>query len=281
MIEQQYLRFTIIIIIFISIISGFLSYFVIRYQFYVWELFIDSKIVALMLLLFFLYKKKAIQLSNVKLLLLSWNWKRNILYFFFPLILFAIVIASGVLSKEISLNKLDNTTTLILATLFDIPAVFVFSATSILIEEIFFRGFILSTIQPLRSQLRATMLTSLLWVVYSISEIIGLEEIDALKFITITLFFFSIGTFCSILVGKYKLIWFGYSLRVGLITLSPIILTSLLSETDSFFTTKSFLFYTEGIVFSTLILFGSFILYRDIQKISAPMQEKFEIRNFP
>ena len=276
MINQQYLWLTFVTVISISILSGVLSYFQIPYQFYIWELFIDMKIAALTLLLLFLYKKNAIQISNIKTLLLNWSWKKNILYFFFPLLLFVFVIATGVLLKEITFNKLDNAPTLILATLFDIPAIFVFSVTSLLVEEIFFRGFVLTTIQQLRSQWQGIILTSLLWTVYCFSEIIGLQGITIFKFITALLFFFSIGILCSIIVDKYKSVWFGYSLRIGLITLSPILLTSLLSESDSFFTTESLLFDAEGVIFSILILAVSFILLKTINIIPKLIEEKIE-----
>ena len=277
MIEQKYFRLSVIVIICISVLAGVLSHFQISYQFYVWELFIDTKIIALLFLLLFLYKKKAVQFTNSKLLLLNWSWAKNIYCFFFPLFLYAVSIIAGILFKEVSLNKIDNAPTLILATVFDIPAIFVFSATSILIEEFFFRGFILTTIQQLRSQWQTIILTNLLWVVFSISEIIGSEEISLLKFITVALFFLSIGILCTVLVGKYTSIWFGYSLRVGFVTLSPIIVTSLLSESDVFFTTESFFFNAEGLIISVLILTVGFILLRTIRISPKILEEKFEI----
>ncbi len=260
MIDHKYFRLTVIVIICISVLAGVLSHFKIPYQFYIWELFIDSRIIALLFLLLFLYKKKSIRITNIKPLLLNWSWTKNIYFFFFPLVLYAVSIIAGILFKEVSLNKLDNVPTLILATVFDIPALFVFSATSILLDEIIFRGIILTTFQKLRSRWQAIILTNLLWVVFCISEIVGLEEISVLKFITVALFFLSIGIFCTVLVNKYTSIWFGYSLRVGFITLSPIIITSLLSESDVFFITESFFFNAEGLIISVLTLTAGFIL---------------------
>ncbi|HAP37008.1 MAG TPA: hypothetical protein DCQ28_14170 [Bacteroidetes bacterium] len=276
MIERQYFRLTFVIIICISILSGILSYFQIPYQFYVWELFIDSKILALMLLLIFLNRKKAIQIASVKLLLLNWSWKKSIIYFSLPILLYVIVIAAGLLFNGVLLNKLDNSTTLILATLFDIPAIFVFSATSILIEEIFFRGFLHSTMQQFRPQWQAIILISFVWVVYNFSEIIGIEEVNLLKGIIVVSFYFSIGVFCSVLVSKHNSIWFGYSLRVGLITLAPVIVTSLLSESDAFFSSESFLFFTEGAIVSVLLLAIGYILFRSNIVGSTIVEEKIE-----
>jgi len=276
MIERQYFRLTFVIIICISILSGILSYFQIPYQFYVWELFIDSKILALMLLLIFLNRKKAIQIASVKLLLLNWSWKKSIIYFSLPILLYVIVIAAGLLFNGVLLNKLDNSTTLILATLFDIPAIFVFSATSILIEEIFFRGFLHSTMQQFRPQWQVIILISFVWVVYNFSEIIGIEEVNLLKGIIVVSFYFSIGVFCSVLVSKHNSIWFGYSLRVGLITLAPVIVTSLLSESDAFFSSESFLFFTEGAIVSVLLLAIGYILFRSNIVGSTIVEEKIE-----
>ncbi len=277
MIEHKSLRFTIIIVICISVLFGILSNFKIQYQFYLWELFVDTKIIALMLLLLFLHKKNTLQYLNIKLLLSNWNFKKNIAFFFLPLFFYATSIFVGLLFKETSLNKLDNTSTLILATIFDIPAIFVFSMTSILVEEIFFRGFILSTILQKRSLTNSIILTNLLWVVYSVSEIIGIEEINVIKFILLLLFFLSVGILCSAVTERYRSIWFGYSLRVGLITLTPIVITTLLSDSDSFFTTESLIFNAEGMIVSFILLLSSFIFYRAAQKILDQQQEKLQI----
>lgn len=281
MIEHKYHRITFIILIFISLLAGILSYFKIPYQFYIWEVFIDSKIIVLALLLFYFYRIKTIELSSVRLLLTNWYWKKNIIFFFLPIFIFAIVIASGLLFDKVILNRLDNSTTLILATLFDIPAIFVFSATSILIEEIFFRGFLLTTMKLLHGQIHAIILISFIWVVYSFSDFIGSEEFSLLKFGVVIIFFFANGVFCSILASKYQSLWIGYSFRLGLITLSPIIVPSLLSESDVFYSTESILFNAEGIIVSVLILVISYLIFQSIEEDKKIVEEKAEKLNFP
>ena len=276
MIEQKSVKFTFAVVFCISVLSAILSYFQIPYQLYIWEIFIDAKVIALALFVFFLYKRKTLQFPKIKVLLLTWSWKRNIFYFFFPLFLYLIAIIAGLLVKEVSLNKLDNAITLVLATLFDIPAIFVFSSTSILIEEIFFRGIILSTIQGQYSQLKSIVVANILWIVYSVSEIIGIKELNLLKFISVAIYFLSMGIMCSVLKNKYQSIWFGYSLRVGVITLTPIIISSLISESDSFFVSNSLLFVAEGIAVSCLFLLCSVQLFKSSQMVLETPQENLE-----
>lgn len=266
MIERKHLRLTFLILICISFSTGILSYFKIPYQFYIWELFIDSKIIAITLLLFFLYRIKSLEVTKVKLLLTNWYWKKNIVFFFLPVFIFTVMVVPGLLLSKVIVTRLDNSTTLILATLFDIPAIFFFSATSVLIEEIFFRGILLSTMKQFQSQHLAIIVISFMWAIYSFSEFIGFEDITVLKFMSVVVFFFSIGVFCSVLVSKYQSIWIGYSFRVGLITLSPIIVPSLLSESDVFFSTESIFFNAEGTIVSVLLMAIGYILFRSIER---------------
>lgn len=276
MIEQQYSRFTFFSIFSISIFFGILSHFHLPYQFYIWELFIDSKILAVFLLILFLVRKKAIEIPKIKLLFINWSWKKNILYFFLPLIFYSIVISIGLVFEEVSLNKLDNATTLILATLFDIPAIFIFSSTSVLVEEIFFRGHILNAIMKIRVQWHAILLTTALWVFYSSSEIFGLNEINGLQYIATALYLISFGILCAVLTIKYQSIWTGYSLRIGFITLSPILLTSLFTESDTFFLTESSLLTADGFIVSVLLIVIVLILCRTLVASSEILEEKIE-----
>lgn len=277
MIDQKLLRFTFTFIVLISIVSGILSYFAIPYQFYVWELYIDAKILAVAVLVFFLNRSKSIRFEKIQSQLFNWNFKKNIIFFLLPLFFYLLNNVLGILFKQVMLVKLDNAPTLILATLFDIPAFYVFSCTTILLEEIFFRGLILSSLLSQKSKVYAVVVSSSIWSLYSVSEIISTPELDIVKFLIILIFFFAIGMVCSILVHKYTSIWFGYSLRVGLISLTPISITSLLNESDSFFTTSSNLFVAEGLIFSIFLLLTGIIVNKYVVTETVTFQEKLEI----
>jgi hypothetical protein len=161
-----------------------------------------------------------------------------------------------------SINKLDNAVTLILATLFDIPAIYVFSATTILIEEILFRGVLVSSFQLSFSPGWGTFISSALWTLWSINEILAVEPITVLILISLLLFFLSLGFLLSALVKKYQSIWPGYSFRIGVMTLTPITLTSQLVESDSFFSSTSSIFIAEGLLISILTTCVSILLLK-------------------
>ncbi len=261
MIDRTYFRLVVFAVILSSILFGMLRYFLIQYQFYVWEIFIDAKILCLLGLIFFLYKKKTMLFTKDQFVFLQFDWRKNLVVCSLPLFFYVIPIIVGLLIKEVSVSKLDNATTLVLATLFDLPAIYFFSLTSIFIEEIFFRGILLSTFQQKYSPIHSIILSSLFWMMFNISELVGLEELNFAHIIVIAIYFFSIGILCAAFSNKYKSVWLGYSFRVGIIALIPIILTSSLLESDSFLTTTSYFFNAEGIVVSLLLIVSGVILY--------------------
>jgi membrane protease YdiL (CAAX protease family) len=274
MIDQKYLRFTFISIIAISVVSGILSYFGIPYQLYLWELFIDAKILTVLVLLFFLNKKRTVHFSNIRLLFFNWNLKKNILFFSLPFFCYLISNFIGILFDQVELNRLENAPTLLLATVFDIPAFYVFSVTTVLIEELVFRGLLLSSVQLQQSKTVSFIVVSIVWGIYGISEIISMQDIDAIKFLTVLFSFFSLGIICSMLVDKFRSIWIGYSLRIGIISLTPITITSLLNESDSFFTSTSIIFVAEGVIFSICLLIASFVVNRFAGRKPIVLEEK-------
>ncbi|MCK9408334.1 MAG: CPBP family intramembrane glutamic endopeptidase [Bacteriovoracaceae bacterium] len=264
MIEQQYLHRSCIALLILSVVFAILSTFDIRYQFYFWELFIDIKIVVVIGVLFGAWKKRWLVFSPEQFILLRFDWKTNVTIFFLPLLVYSLPIACGLTTKVLTINAIDNAATLALATLFDVPAIYMFSATSALIEEIVFRGVLLRSFRNKFSVQYALFLTNGLWTIFCISEVVGITKVTALSAFVTGLFFFSLGLFCSVLTIKNNSVWPGYSLRIGIITLTPILLTSFLAESDSFFTTNSIVLVAEGILVSTAFLAASFVLLRQI-----------------
>ncbi len=248
MIEQNKIFRIISYLILISLIFGLLSFLKIQYQFYVWEILIDLKIVAVFGLFYLSYRKKELIFVPSQLSFFSFDWKQNILLFFVPLCIYAVTIGIGIASSEVKINKMDNAATLVLATIFDIPAIYVFSITSIFIEELIFRGILLKSFERSFGVFRSIFLTSTIWAIFMLTDIVGTETIDLSLSGIFALFFLSLGILLSIVSLWKGNVWLGYSLRIGLITITPIVLISRINESDSFFTTDSMFYTAEGLI---------------------------------
>ncbi|MDD8017963.1 MAG: hypothetical protein PHP42_06290 [Bacteroidota bacterium] len=262
MIEQKSLVFTGVFVSLISVCFSLLNYFEIQYQFYVWEFFIDVKILFLILFVIFLLKRGMFVFSVENLKILQWSWAGNFLVFFIPLLVYLIIIAIGLLFKTVHLNDLDNKSTLVLATIFDIPAIFIFSTPSILIEELFFRSIIFGSFQREKSFWYSAIATSILWTIFNLTDIMGSGDGKFMNVASLMLYFFCGGIFCSALTSKYSSIWYAYSLRIGLITLMPLLLTSFTFDSDSFFVTETPFFNSEGILVAILLVVSSILIVR-------------------
>lgn len=253
MIDKGSLRFVYLFTVVLSLVFAVISYFHIQYQTYFWEFFIDAKILFLILLLVVLRKRSALQLSLLKLNVTKWNTGLNVLWFCFPIIVSAFVILTGMLVGEIKFNYLENASTLILATIFDIPAIFIFSATTILVEEIFFRGILINSVPETSSKFKTGIFVSLLFCLFKLSDAMNSDSTSLVAAGVVLIYFFSSGIITAALVSKYQTLWYGYSFRIGLVTIMPMMLSSMHIESDSFFKAKSFLFFGEGIVSSVFI----------------------------
>lgn len=263
----------IIFIAILSLVFGIAAFLEIPYQFYLWELFIDVRILFLIAYLIFLSARKEINLFPQTLPQFSFYWKQNVAFFFSLVPIYAIITVVGLLFGKVSIAKMDNAMTLILATAFDIPAAFVFSLTSVFIEEYFFRGFILTSFLLKYSNVRASVFSSLLWVIFCLSEIIPTDKIHWLSLLSNTLYFFSMGIICSALFSRYKTIWPGYSLRIAVISLTPIILSSQLVEADAFFRSDSSLFMADGFLTSAAFLLTAGYFLKKTTIVNSSVEE--------
>ncbi|MFZ4618913.1 MAG: type II CAAX prenyl endopeptidase Rce1 family protein [Bacteroidota bacterium] len=249
-------------------IFGALSFLKIQYQFYIWEILIDLKVVAMVVLLYAWYRKNEIVFSRSQLSFFSLDWKKNVLLFSVPLIIYAITIGIGIAVSEVKINKLDNAATLILATIFDIPAIYVFSATSILIEELVFRGILLRSFGRQHGLFQASMITAALWLIFMVTDVFGTETFTIELSLVLALYFLASGFLLSSLSLWKGNVWLGYSLRIGLITLTPIILTSRINESDSSFTTESLYFIAEGISVTVIVIIMAVFFYSRAVKLT-------------
>jgi hypothetical protein len=245
--------------IFLSIFYGLLNFFQIQTLFYFGEILIDTKIIILIGFVYFLQKRFSLDFRTILKDCYLWKSYINILFFFAVIIPLLITILLGNVLGFVEFNYLNNPESIFLGTVFDIPAIFIFSLTSVFVEELFFRVFLLK-IFPTNSIVFQTISTSFFWMMYSIPELIK-PELDIFALVISAVYFFCIGIFLSLLVRRFKTIWYGYSLRMGIISLVPNVLSSVVVESDSFFVSKNHLFSFEGVV-TILILIGiSFILF--------------------
>ncbi len=280
MIDQNSLRRTAVLITIIALFFGILSFFGIQYQFYFWEIFFDLKALTITGIVLFFYKRKILLITEEQKSLLHWDWEKNLRVFFLPILFYLCSILAGLLFRQVSINFPDNPTTLVLGTVFDIPAIFVFSATSLLVEEIFFRGILLSSFRQRYSILASTVTISVLWTIYASSDLFWVEDLTIAKFSVLMLFFFSIGILCSAFAVKYTSVWPGYTFRVGIASLTPIILTSSLIESDSFVKSNAYFFNSDGIIVSFLLLVYGIILVKTIRRDLTAVEENPLLRNF-
>jgi membrane protease YdiL (CAAX protease family) len=268
MIDKNSLRFAYLFTVILSFVFAGISYFHIQYQTYLWEFLIDSKILLMALFLLVLKKRGLLQLPPLMLNVKKWNTGLNVTWFCFPFIISAFVILTGILSGEIKFDYVDNASTLILAVIVDVPAIFVFSATTILVEEIFFRGILINSVSEISSKFKTGIFLSFLFCLFRLSDTINSETTSVISVGYVLIYLFSIGIITTALVTKYHSVWYGYSFRIGLMTIMPVLLSSLHTDSDSFFKTKNYLFFSEGLVSSVFIAASGFFMLRKVLKLS-------------
>ncbi len=269
--ESKFLLYFIFFALVISLISLIFQYFEIPFLFYIWEITLDFRLIALVGFLFFLYKEKHFSISLESINIHNWNWKVNVGLFFFPLIIYIVVIGVGYVFKLLIPNQVENKLTLVLASLFDIPAIYVFSVTTIFLEEIFFRYILLNSLFKFQSQLRAIFISSLVWSFFSLTDNINFEQFGVENFSVLLFSKFSIGVFCSFLYLRYLTLWVGYSFRIGLMLTSSLLLRSIVIDSDPFFTTKSTFFVAEGWLFSLILLLVAFFVVKQSNSPKFPV----------
>lgn len=262
MMDSRSLRTLISISVAVSAIASILSALGWPYQFFVWEFFFDGRLVAILALSFIAWKRGFITLPSPMPSLRSFRWHENVWAFLAPLAFYALTIGAGMAASAVKVDPLDNAATLVLATLFDIPAIYVFSITSVLVEEFLFRGVVLDAFTKRSSPFLAVVLSSVLWTLFMVPEVIGLNDLALPSISVVLLFIFITGLFCSVIALRWSTIWIGYSFRVGIIALTPIIISSLTTEADAFFITSSPWFAAEGGVMIILMILSAFFLFR-------------------
>ncbi|MFA6540086.1 MAG: CPBP family glutamic-type intramembrane protease [Bacteroidota bacterium] len=268
MIDSQSYRGILFFVTSIAVFFAVLQHFGISSVFYFWEIAIDIKIVSIFGYLYALYKKQKFVLNITDLKLFPGDWYRNIIFFFIPIFIYGFVAFLGLIFGSVTLTPLENKPTVVLAALFDLPAIFIFSITIILMEEMVFRSILLKSGFGSHSNLQTFIVINIIWSIYSILSIIDVTEANFLILLSIFLSQFSIGFFLSCVVMKYRSIWLAYSFRIGMKIIPPLMMKSVVLDADPFFTTHSLFFSAEGWLSSVIILlFAIYCYQQDVKMI--------------
>ncbi len=251
---NPFLLFLVLIVLGLLGSSAF-AQFGYRTQFYVWEFPIDLKSTFLGILCYYFRKKIQEEFVFAKIGLDRWDWGANLLAFFSPLVLLTLLIIAGYFFKTILYRGVENSAAFLLATLFDIPAIYFFSITTILLEEIIFRGFILNAISKKENIFIASLLASGLWALMSFSSVFQKADLSLTSILLGYMELISLGFACSALFFSTRSIWSSYSYRIGFMVFSAALLSEGRSETNSLFRANSATFSSSKI----LVIFMNFI----------------------
>ena len=276
MISLSSLRTNYLFVVAITVVFTLLQYYQIPYQFYFWEILIDLKIVSLLFFLWFLWNKNKLLVQWESSGILQWQWKGNILWFLYPAVVLILVGFVAFILNQLKLEGLENAPTLVLQTIFDIPAIFVFSVTTIFVEEFFFRSILFRTQLQHRTVIYSSIINAFFWSLYYLPDIISIEDNAIHIYLSVALFIFSYGILLSILMWRNETLWYGYSFRIGISVILPFFISSNFVDSDTIFSTESVFFNAEGIVFSLIFLITAAVFFfkgkldisPEIQKIS-------------
>jgi membrane protease YdiL (CAAX protease family) len=252
----------------IAAVAAGAQYLGLTLMLYIWEFAVDLKVLFATALVFYLWRKST-SLQEIASIVgfKRWNLKRYAGWFFASLLIASIVVGIGFLLKQVKYAELENAATIALAIFFDIPAILFFSITTIFLEELVFRGFLLSELLKGKSLFASITISSLIWTIFKSSEIVDTETPGLLAIMSILLFSFSIGSVSAILFRSHQTLWSAYFFRVGASIFFPAILGNFAQDADNFFEAKSVLFLGDGIVIS-IFLFAVFaqLIYRSQKK---------------
>ncbi len=238
----------------LALASGLCNNAGIKTHFYLWELLLDGKTILLAALFFLILKPGALKHEAQKRGVFTWSLPRVLGAFMIPALIAGITLGAGLLAKKVSFANPDNGATLLLTMIFDIPAVFIFSITTVFVEEYVFRGYVLRELLKSGAPLAALAVSSALWALYAIVEVLPLEEFSWMSAGLLIFYYIAVGIAASGLYTVSRSLWVSYAFRIGVMTVTPSILSGVTGVTDAFFTTDTMSFYGDGIISSCLLM---------------------------
>jgi membrane protease YdiL (CAAX protease family) len=245
-----------------AILLGALELSHLPLRFYVWELVFAVKVLLVAVPVFiYWHKSKSVKTVVAKLGLNSWSWKSSIAAFFSTLLLAGIAVGIGLALRKVAYSNLDNAATIAMAICFDIPAIAFFSMTTLLVEEIVFRGYYFVRLTQTRSIVGSILISSFVWTIFKSPELLEIEMLNIGAIVSFLFSMFSLGVLAAVLFRWLDSIWPTYFLRVGIAIFPAAILGNFAQNSDFFFESKSPWFYADGVVYSTLLLMVSLLIY--------------------
>lgn len=238
----------------ISAASAAVAFLGVNTQFHLWEFLIDMKILLFLLLAFLFIRKNNWTLPPGIYGLRRWDAGPNILAFLAPLVILSVTVIAGYLFNKTTFEGADDSVTLLLATLFDIPAAYFFSVVVLLVEELIFRGFIFEIVSRKNGIFKSTLLVSLIWTAANFDKVVQIRNPSLFLFSSELLNVVSTGLACAAIYWHTRSIWPGYSFRIGLLVFSSALLTSDLNETSAVFYTETHALSNSGILLSFVML---------------------------
>jgi hypothetical protein len=163
--------------------------------------------------------------------------------------------------KKVAYSNLDNAATIGLAICFDIPAVILFSMTTLMVEEIVFRGYYYARLTQTRSIAWSVVISSVVWTLFKAPELLDSETFDIVVALSLLFSNFSLGMMAAVLFCWLESVWPAYLFRVGITIFPPAILGNFAQNSDFFFESKAPWFHAEGLVFSILLLTTALFVY--------------------
>lgn len=228
-------------------------------HFFLWELLVDGKTIVLAALFFFIVKPGGRQLQKIRkeaqeLGVFTWGVLPLLGAFTIPVFVACVPLGAGLLLKKVSFANPDNAVTLLLTMAFDIPAVFIFTVTTVFVEEYIFRGYVLTEFLKNGASTLGLIVSSLLWALYAGVEVLPLDEYSLRSVGLLIYCYIAVGIAASVLYRVTGSLWTSYAFRIGIITYTPIVLSGVTGATDAFFMTENIFFYGDGIISSTVLL---------------------------
>lgn len=254
----------------ISLLSATVALLGVSTQFNLWEFPVDVKILLFVLLLFLFIRKYHWDFGINKYGILRWDVGQNVLAFLSPLVILALTITAGYLLKKTTFEGADDSVTLMLATLFDIPAAYFFSVAVVLVEELIFRGFIFDFVSREYGIFKSVLISSIIWTVANFDKIAQIRSSSLFVVSSELLNLISIGLACSAIYYHAKSIWPGYSFRIGLLVFSSAMLASDVNETSTVFYTGTQALSNSGILLSFVTLAFTSCLFIFSKSIKEP-----------
>lgn len=237
----------------------------IKTHFYLWEILIDGKTLFLAAAYYLILHPTRWRADAQDKGVLRWSFLKNLGAFVIPVVLSCAIAGAGLLMKTVSYDDPDNGATLLLTMVFDIPAIFIFSVTTVFIEEYVFRGTILLKFSENGRALTGVCISSIVWALYAIVDVFPLEQFTWVTMGILAVSYCAVGIASGVLYFASRSLWVSYAFRIGIITVTPSIIAGVTGMTDAFFSTGHPAFYGDGWAASLIMIAGSAVLFGFVQ----------------